>query len=341
MEKGRIIYLDVLRVIAGFCIVLIHQSTIVNDSNLINTIRFDWITGAILNSIAHWSVPVFFMISGLTLLDYRKKYSTKVFCKKRCLKVIVPFIIWTFIYILWQQSYGEKINGVSDILNKTICGPASYHLWFFYVLIGMYLCTPILSLLTEHPKVLFYLIVLCVIKNQVYPLLQTFWNINIYFDIPFAGKYLEYFLLGYFLKDLQLKKAHRYLIYAGGLAGVLTNTLSCILLCIAKNKNYLYFMDYETISTLLISIAVFILFRQIKWTKIFNDRKYNILSVFADSTFGIYLVHLIVQRFYWIYLNPAFNNVNGMLVGTVIVYFVSFCIVICLKRVPILKYIVP
>ncbi|MCI1966655.1 MAG: acyltransferase family protein [Oscillospiraceae bacterium] len=341
MKKVRIVYLDVLRVIAGFCIVLIHQSTIVNDANLINTIRFDWITGAILNSITHWSVPIFFMISGLTLLDFRKKYSTIVFCKKRCSKVILPFVIWTFIYILWQQSYGEKINGVSDILNKTICGPASYHLWFFYVLIGMYLCTPILSLLTEHPKALSYLIVLCVIKNQVYPFLQTFWNINICFDIPFAGKYLEYFLLGYFLKDLQLKKAYRYLIYAGGLAGVLASTLSCILMCIGKSKNYLYFIGYETIPTLLISIAVFTLFKQINWASIFSNRKYKILSVLSDATFGIYLVHLIIQRFYWLFLNPDFNNVNGMLLGTVIVYFISLSIVVCLKKIPLLKRIVP
>jgi surface polysaccharide O-acyltransferase-like enzyme len=85
------------------------------------------------------------MVSGYLLLRKEEPYGD--FFRKRALKVFVPFLVWSVIYLLWKgegfnQPFSIKIV-VSYIL-KIVRGPRENHLWFFYALIGLYLFTPIL-----------------------------------------------------------------------------------------------------------------------------------------------------------------------------------------------------
>lgn len=89
--KKRVIYIDVLNIVACICVVAMHCNGIVH------TFSYDraWKTSLIVETAAYWAVPIFFMITGATLLDYTKKYSTRVYMKKRVLKTFVPFLIWS------------------------------------------------------------------------------------------------------------------------------------------------------------------------------------------------------------------------------------------------------
>lgn len=87
------IYIQILGVIACLAVVAMH----VNGCFWQFSYDRYWITANIIECICYFAVPIFFMISGATLLNYRKRYTTAVFFKKRFGKTLVPFLIWSVI----------------------------------------------------------------------------------------------------------------------------------------------------------------------------------------------------------------------------------------------------
>jgi surface polysaccharide O-acyltransferase-like enzyme len=85
------------------------------------------------------------MVSGYLLLRKEEPYGD--FFRKRALKVLIPFFVWSVIYMLWKREGFDlpfSMKLVASYLLKIVRGPRENHLWFFYALIGLYLFTPIL-----------------------------------------------------------------------------------------------------------------------------------------------------------------------------------------------------
>lgn len=100
--KNRVAYLDILNILAIIAVVSLHMNGIVHINPNIRA----WNTSLLVECIMYWAVPVFMMISGATLMNYREKYDTKTFFKKRFMKVFIPFIFWALLCLFGklQQS---------------------------------------------------------------------------------------------------------------------------------------------------------------------------------------------------------------------------------------------
>ena len=117
------IYIQILGVIACLAVVAMH----VNGCFWQFSYDRYWITANIIECICYFAVPIFFMISGATLLNYRKRYTTAVFFKKRFGKTLVPFLIWSVISAIWYyivyharpEGIREVVDGISE---HKICG---------------------------------------------------------------------------------------------------------------------------------------------------------------------------------------------------------------------------
>ena len=79
-RKQRILYLDVLNIFACFAVLMLHHNGIVHNYN-VNSLA--WKQALIFEVLFYWAVPIFFMLTGATLVSYREQYSTKVFFTKR------------------------------------------------------------------------------------------------------------------------------------------------------------------------------------------------------------------------------------------------------------------
>lgn len=153
--KTRYQYIDVLNILACLCVVFMHCNGIVHSYE--NTRA--WKESMIVETVAYWAVPVFFMISGATLLGYRDKYSTTVFLKKRMVKTVIPFVIWTVINIVFKTVTGLmepdfSVSGIISMFNNTT---AESVYWFFIPLFMVYLSMPVVSLLKDNRRVLVYI----------------------------------------------------------------------------------------------------------------------------------------------------------------------------------------
>lgn len=140
METKREIWLDWLRVIACFLVMLTHSTEpfyLGGEGSLILT-HSDAVWVSIMDVLSRAAVVLFVIASSY--LQFPLHYSTKGFFRKRAWRILPPFLIWTLVYAL---VWGEPVQNFKDLLWNF--NYAAGHLWFVYMLIGLYLIMPLLS----------------------------------------------------------------------------------------------------------------------------------------------------------------------------------------------------
>ena len=91
--RERKVYLSLARVLCAFAVVLIHTNGCFYEFNIDEC----WGWANVIESGLGFAVPVFIMVSGATLMDYSHRYSTKEFFKKRVIKTVIPYLVWSVI----------------------------------------------------------------------------------------------------------------------------------------------------------------------------------------------------------------------------------------------------
>lgn len=343
-NKERVLYYDVLNILACFCVIWLHCNGIVH------TYTHDraWATSLIVETIAYWAVPVFFMLTGATLMDYRKKYNTKTFFKKRILKTVVPFFIWSLIIIIWKYYTNRlEINefSVISILNIIFNNKQESVYWFFWALFAVYISMPILSLLTEskHRKTLWYLVIVSAIFNSI-PLISQITKINWNgdFNFPIACGYIGYVVLGYLISTQDISKRKRYIIYFLGIISLLIRYFGTYFLSRRDGVINKLFFSYLYFTALFLALAVFVFIKNINLNKIFKTEKTaKIISKISSCSFGIYLIHQIVMTYEIKFLSINTRSWEWRTIGAICTYIICLGIVYVIKKIPILKRIVP
>ena len=102
--SNRILYFDVLTILASFAVVAMH----VNGAYWSYRDAPSWVLNLIIEKTCVWAVPVFFMLTGATLIDYRKRHSTSEYVKRRVRRTVVPFLIWSFAGLFFSLFYSFK-----------------------------------------------------------------------------------------------------------------------------------------------------------------------------------------------------------------------------------------
>lgn len=151
-KESRIIYFDILNIIAIIAVIALHCNGIVHGNPNVKV----WNTSLIVECICYFAVPLFCMLSGATLMNYREKYDTKIFFKKRVIKVLIPFIIWAIIMFIWRTCILKvKIvfgGSIIEYINAFFNSKEETTYYFMFIILGLYLTMPLLSLLAKKIK---------------------------------------------------------------------------------------------------------------------------------------------------------------------------------------------
>ena len=102
-----------------------------------------WWVCNVFSSLSQWAVPVFVMLSGALLLDPDRHESALRFFRKRFLRAGVPLLFWSFFYLSWTNPQGMTPTSW-EFLRQ---GRPYYHLYFLFIIFGLYLLTPPLRLI--------------------------------------------------------------------------------------------------------------------------------------------------------------------------------------------------
>lgn len=339
--KKREIYLDMLNIVACFCVISMHCNGIVHTYS--NTIP--WKQSMFVETVAYWAVPVFFMMSGATLMNYRDRYNTKTYLTKRFTRVGIPFIAWSLINFIWK-TYAGRIDIIWNIpffISLFLNNKIENVYWFFAPLFACYLCIPVLSFLKDNRKMLWYMLLCGGLTYSVFPtvcqLIGLGFNSNLYF--PMAGGYVIYLILGYLISTTELTKNQRCLLYVCAFGGAAFRFMSTVILSAETGELYRVFWGYMNFPTVFLATGIFVWFKYINWEKIlFTDWLKRLVKKAASASFGIYLIHMItINGFYWIGINKY--GLKWRVLGPAVIYLCSLLAVLIMKKIPGLKKIVP
>lgn len=341
IQQSRTVYLDYLRIFATFSVVVLHVSA--QNWGSTDVAGFNWQVFNAFDSIVRWGVPVFLMISGALFLN--RDISTKKLYSKYIFRMSVSFVVWSVIYALFNGGQTK------DKLIAAIKG--HYHMWFILMIIGVYMCVPLIKPIVENNQKCKYYLILALIFAIVIPQVNTLINdfgsdilINGMFLLNNNAKvmqaymvlgYVGYFVLGYYVNKIDLNKSGRRHIYILGLVGFATTivlTLSVSLKAGEANENY--YLPF-TVNVLLEALAVFTWFKHRKYN---HERINFFVQRLSKYSFGAYLVHaLVLELLKQITgLNTlSFNPILSVCCISVLVFVLSFAISGVLNHIPVVK----
>lgn len=323
-KNQHIVWLDVVRFIAMFTVVCCHCTDPFNfypgTAPNIGEIKL-W--GAIYGSVLRPCVPLFVMITGALLLPVRGDTST--FYKKRIPRVFYPFLIWSVLYNLFpwitgllglnpqiildffpyageevmQQSFSVSLEYILMIpFNFSIL---AVHMWYIYLLIGLYLYLPVFSAwvekASERAKLMFLLAWgVTLLLPYYYQFVSNYlwgtcsWN-SFGMLYAFAG-FNGYLLLGHYLKNLEwsLKKtlAIGIPMFAVGYAVTFLGFRHITALPEYTDEMLELFFTYCSLNVVMMTIPVFMLAKKVK---VNSERMKKALANLTVCGFGIYMIH--------------------------------------------------
>ena len=323
-KNQHIVWLDVVRFIAMFTVVCCHCTDPFNfypgTAPNIGEIKL-W--GAIYGSVLRPCVPLFVMITGALLLPVRGDAST--FYKKRIPRVFYPFLIWSVLYNLfpWITGLlglnpqiildffpyaGEEVmrQSFSVSLEYILMIPFNFsilavHMWYIYLLIGLYLYFPVFSAwvekASERAKLMFLLAWgVTLLLPYYYQFVSNYlwgtcsWN-SFGMLYAFAG-FNGYLLLGHYLKNLEwsLKKTLTIGIpmFAVGYAVTFLGFRHITALPEYTDEMLELFFTYCSLNVVMMTIPVFMLAKKVK---VNSERMKKALANLTVCGFGIYMIH--------------------------------------------------
>lgn len=340
-NKKRVIYIDVLNILACISVIFLHMNGIVHGYS--NTRA--WKTALIFEVVCYWAVPVFIMLSGATLLRYRERYNTKEFFKKRFLKVLVPWVIWSLIVYIIKN---KDINIIQFIKDFLYCRIESIY-WFFPLILYLYCLVPIFSIFTEkeeYRKILKAIVVFIFVFAGIINPVCAILNISVPTIFSYClthSSYIMFLLLGYLLSTMSISKKKRIVIYILGILSVLIRY--CYTYYMSSKDGVLNkdLFNYCSALSVFLAVAVFVFIKNIKWENIFEKIHINsnIIAKISSCSFGIYLIHMLAKSKLTNLFGLSTLSIWYRTVGAIILYLICLLMIYIIKKIPIIKKIVP
>lgn len=363
---NRIIFLDYLRVIACLMVMLVHscepfylggQGTLI-----LNSTDAMWVT--LIDSAIRSSVPLFVMASSYLLFPVRDG-ETRQFYTRRMKRVAIPAVIWLVLYAV-VPLYGEPFHWYST--DETIHNlghlafnfpGAAGHLWFVFMLLGIYIVMPIFSpwveRLTKRGEQWF-------LALWLFTTLIPYWR---YFAQQYTGLnevmgeanwnefglfygvsgFMGYVVLGHYLRTYTPQLSWRrtlamsiplllvgYAIIAGGFWQAMPSELPFegpIQVAVRMELTW----RFCTLGTALMTLGYFLIIRKLNGQGMFY--RYVILPI-SKASYGMYLMHI-----FWLCLFVTLlrNHIESTLVVILLTagctYVASFISTIILQQIPI------
>lgn len=310
MQKKREYFreYDLVRIVAAIAVVWIHvSSTLVLNAQVGSR---SWWLGNLIDSFARWSVPVFIMLSGALLLKPTTGKISFSPAVRRLQKLVKPLVFWSVIYFLFMASVTSKEPLRTDIhtwVFQILAGnPFPGHLYFLFILVGLYLVTPLLNNLLgslERRQVwrltIFLLVMTALVHAIEVWILRGGMPVNALTQwLPYVG----YYLLGYLLHTRVYTKSKATIRYPGRWAiltvgsGLLIAIFSFLLARaghLALDSKGLYFYEFLNPLAVVLSVSTYHLLVWFHGCYI-KERGKAIIGRLSGATFGVYLVHLLV-----------------------------------------------
>lgn len=296
--QNRECFLDRLRVAATCAVVLLHTVTGVMDITDMSVYPLGKKVFLVILDLITWCVPLFVLISGYLFLNPKREISFQKMITKYCRRIVLALLLFGVPYacmelMMTQRSF--RIGMIGEAFLMVCRGKTWSHMWYLYLILLLYLLTPMLKwLLARVPRAAVYtLLAFLVLGSSVMPFLKKLYGWEWMPVLPDGGIYFFYYICGYLFacgnvtfqiyNELQRRKMLR------------RAALICIIIlfsgmvCSRLVGDYHVQMAYNYPFTVAISLLLMWLAREHEMR--FRQRNAERFSVMSEVCFSIYLVH--------------------------------------------------
>lgn len=342
-QENRSYWPDYLRVIATLAVIFLHVSaTPVQQFG--NIAAFDWWVANFYDSCVRFCVPIFVMLTGALLLP--KKMDIQDFLKRRLVRVVYPLIFWSIIYIAFtlieKSLHGESLNlfRYAKYIYTALMRGSSFHLWYIYMIIGIYLFVPIIGKWAREAS-----------EFEIRYFLGI-WICTLFIDKPFISKvspeidlsyfsgYLGYLVLGFYLstKTFANPRKTKRIALLLLVSGIVLTNLGTYLASEYKSAFVKLFYEYLTPNVFIASAGLFVLFKDLSINNLRFNRMVDFISKYS---YGIYLVHVLILYLLmalgiqWDFIHPLL----GIPLTTFLCLLISAFVIYLLHKLPFGKYV--
>lgn len=343
-------FLDVLRVLATCAVVLMHVltgATDVTDASIVPEYRSLLLS---VMDLVTWCVPIFLLISGYLFLNPERTLTYPVMIKKYCRRIALAILLFGVPYAASELVVTERtfrIRMIPEALKMTLMGHTWSHMWYLYLILFLYLITPLLKKVLRVLPVWGVAAVMAVIflGSSVAPFLNKVLDVNSIPVLPDGGVYFLYYLCGYFfaVREVCVDKGRNVWLTAAvavlALGMILSRTLAGFSIQMAYNYPF----------TVLLAVLLF----AAGWNG--SIKKHRIPWQEAGAlSFAVYLVHPVyVNLLYKFVKITPFTvleqcGVQSVAAGqtVLILLLAAFCLVVLalatatawvLRKIPVLR----
>ena len=341
--------IDLIRAIAIMMVILVHSSFFPYriPGEITNGVVSNWFTANIFAAIGYLGVPIFVMLNGALLLNPEKSDEPmRVFFKKRFYRIGLPLIFWTFIFFVWSF-YVHGTPATLSNVGKGLISGAYPTLWFLYLLVGLYLITPILRILVknlDHSKFTL-LIGIWFLGTISVPIIHTFTSFS-YDPLLFViTDWVGFYLLGIYLVNIKIRPALTYIFLILGLAVAVGGAW---FITASMGEEFTgFFHGYLSFNMIIASAALFLILIGIPQNRFFSIKNHvfnRIIRWVGQNTLPIYLVHIIVleslQLGFFGFMPYTYNLLIDVPLLTLLTVLLSVAVVYPLKKIPYLTRLI-
>ena len=301
------------------------------------------------NSLTRPAVPLFVMLSGYLL--FAKDYPLGDFLRRRFSRVLIPAFFWMLVFSVYNYFANGYPRNAIELFRSLVSGPVYFHLWFIYMIIGLYLVYPILRpwVRSATDRDFWYFFVCCAVGTWLWKILYVFFQLPIGISFELFCNHAGHFVLGYYLgwKPLQEDATSvssltpwpwsthklRRIAWALIIGGTLVTGLGTWWGSAHWGGHYFsYFQDYLTPNVGLASIGWFLLAR-LSFGKT-PLRRWE--SSFAAGSFGIYFAHVMLLDWWkgYVLKSVPWSPVVSIPVYLLLTVSCTFSFVLLLRLLP-------
>lgn len=295
MEKKYSINFDFLTIIACLMVVFFHcNSEFYRFSETLS-----WRISVVERCIVYSAIPIFFMLTGAKLMEYRKRYSTKEFAQKRLSRIAIPFIFWNLFYILQSTLLNSKLpfSSAKELISMFLNSEFQNRYWFFWPLFAIYASIPVLSLLLKvegHRRCLWYIVIcnflLLWIIRPVCIVFGITYNSSI--ALPIAADYMMFPILGYLISTCETPRKYRIFLYISAVLSGILAVVYTVYNSSISGETVQTMVSYKFFPSALIGIALFTFIKHIEFKKIrSNERAVKLIRSVSECCMGVWLSH--------------------------------------------------
>lgn len=221
------------------------------------------------------------------------------------------------------------------MVKNIIAGKPYYHLWYLYMIAGMYLFAPFMkSLISCINTSSFRILILCCFAVATIESLLGGFTSSTFLTrfIPFIG----YFLAGFYLLNYSHDLSNRLLFAIYFVSGLLIAAVTGMLLPVIGQQSWKIMYTYLNPIVIIMSLCVFLLFMKQKRTLLMS---HDFVERIAKISLGIYVIH---PLWFWfltkLKITPfTIHPLVGIPITTLLAFILSVFSAYLMAQVPFLK----